>query len=71
MPTLTISLNEEVYKSLKKRAEKNMLNAKEQVEEIIRRSMLSYKKLSSLGLAKIDDKLVSIFSREKRGRKRK
>ena len=69
MPSVIISLSDEVYKELKKRAEKNMLNIKEQSEEILRRSMLSYKKDSTLKLAKTDDKLLYIFSREKRGRR--
>lgn len=71
MPSLTIVLNEDVMKLLKKRADENLLSEREQVEDIIRRSMLSYKKSSGANTIKIDDKLVSAFSRERRGRKRK
>ncbi len=68
---LTISLDDEEVKILKKRAKKNFLTVKEQVEDIVRRSCLSYKKTSSYKSVKVDDKLVGIFSRERRGRKRK
>jgi len=67
---LTISLDDEEVKILKKRAKKNFLTIKEQVEDIIRLSCVrssggAYKPI------KCDDMLVGIFSREKRGRKRK
>ena len=68
---LTISLDDEEVKILTKRAKKNILTLKEQVEDIVRRSCLSYKKNSSYRPLKVDDKLVGIFSREKRGRKKK
>ena len=71
MPSLTITLNDDVMRLLKKRADENLLNEREQIEDIIRRSMLSYKKTSRERTIKIDDKLVSAFSRERRGRKRK
>ena len=71
MPSLTITLDEDVMKVLKKRADENLLSQREQVEDIIRRSMLSYRKTSGEKTIKIDDKLVSAFSRERRGRKRK
>jgi len=67
---LTISLDEEEIKVLKKRAKSNLLTLKEQVEDIIRRSCISSKK-TSYRTTKVDDKLVAVFSREKKGRKPK
>jgi len=67
---LTISLDAEEVKILKRRAKKNLLTIREQVEDIIRRSCISSSKGGYRPL-KIDDKLVGIFSREKRGRKKK
>ena len=66
---ITISLNEEEEKLLKKRAKKNLLTLREQVEDIIRRSCITYKE-GTTSSVKVDDKLVEIFSREKRGRKK-
>jgi hypothetical protein len=68
---ITISLNKEEVKVLNKRAKKNFLTLKEQIEDVVRRSCLSYKKASGYTDVKVDDKLVGIFSREKRGRKKK
>jgi len=70
MAELTISLNDEESALLKKRAKKNLLTVKEQAEDIIRRSCLSYKKAQYSPPAS-DDALVGIFSREKKGRKKK
>ena len=70
MPRITIELDKDFLPALKRRAKKNFLSITEMAEDIIRRSMISYKKRSSNG-PKCDDKLVSIFSREKRGRKSK
>ncbi len=67
---LTISLEDEEVKILKKRAKKNILTLKEQVEDIVRRSCISSKSGSSTSI-KVDDKLVAVFSRDQRGRKKK
>ena len=67
---LTISLDDEEVKILKRRAKKNLLTLREQVEDIIRRSCVSSSKGTYRPL-KIDDKLVGVFSRERRGRKKK
>jgi len=70
MPTITISVDEPVKKVLEKRAKRNLMSLREQVEDIIRRSAANYK--SGIGTTtKIDDKLVEIFSRHKKGRKKK
>jgi len=70
MKSITIRFGDELYKEIEKRAKKNYLSVPELVEDIVRRSMLSYKGGVSKPI-KIDDKLVAVFSREKRGRKRK
>ena len=67
---ITINLDDDEVKILKKRAKKNLFSLKEQVEDIIRRSCVTYKGGVSKKI-KIDDKLVAIFSRERRGRKKK
>jgi len=67
---LTINLDEKEVKILKKRAKNNILSLKEQVEDIIRRSCIHSSKGGYKPL-KVDDRLVGIFSREKRGRKKK
>ena len=67
---LTISLNSGLYSILEKRAKKLHFDVEELVADIIRRSMASYK--GTLGIEdQVDDKLISIFSRQRRGRKRK
>ena len=67
---ITISLDKEEVKILNKRSKKNFLTLKEQIEDIIRRSCIRTSKGTYRPL-KIDDRLVGIFSRERRGRKRK
>ena len=67
---ITIKLSDAEVLVLKKRAKKNMLELREQVEDIVRRSCICSKKGTS-NSQKIDDTLVSIFSRQTRGRKRK
>ena len=68
---LTIDIGDDEVKILESRAKKNYLNLKEQVEDIIRRSCISSKKRASMKAIKVDDNLVAIFSRERRGRKPK
>lgn len=71
MPRITISLDEDIKKVLEKRAKKNMLSLSEQIEDILRRSAVSSEKVKSPYEPKIDDKLVSLFSRHRTGPKRK
>jgi hypothetical protein len=71
MPTLTVSIDEEVKKVIAKRAKKNMLSLKEQIEEIIRQSAIRTKSGTGVSQVKIDDRLVEVFSRNKKGRKKK
>jgi len=67
---LTININENEAKILKRRAKRNFLTLREQVEDIVRRSCVHSRK-GSYRQIKVDDKLVAIFSRERRGRPRK
>ncbi|HJX50646.1 MAG TPA: hypothetical protein VJ438_04235 [Candidatus Nanoarchaeia archaeon] len=67
MPRITVDITEDEQKILKKRANKNFLSLAEQAEDIIRRSCISQKNKSSAKEIPCDDKLVSIFSRAKRG----
>ena len=62
--SLTIWLDSEVIKLLEKRAKKNMLTIPEQVEDIIRRSVINIKQ--SQTKEKLDDMLVGLFSRKSR-----
>ena len=71
MPKITINLDEKVKKILSKRAKRNLLNLREQIEEILRSSAVRTKNKLGYRPIKIDDKLVAMFSREKRGRKKK
>ena len=71
MPTITISIDEDVKKVLVKRAKKNMLSLKEQAEEIIRQSAVRTKAGISASTLKSDDRLVEVFSRNKKGRKKR
>ena len=65
MPAITISIDEKVKKVLEKRAKKNLMNSREQAEDIIRRSAANYKSGNQASV-KADDKLVEIFSRHKK-----
>jgi hypothetical protein len=69
MPSITITIDDEAKKVLSKRAKKNMFTLREQIEDIIRKSAvrsLSSKKIQQI---KVDDRLVSIFSRDPRGKR--
>ena len=61
---LTIYLGDDVVRKLEKRANKNMLNLHEQIEDILRRSVLNLKKTPTE--EKVDDKFITFFSRKKR-----
>ncbi|MEX2017130.1 MAG: hypothetical protein WD876_01520 [Candidatus Pacearchaeota archaeon] len=71
MPTVTISIDAEVQKIIGKRAKKNILTIKEQVEEIVRQSAVRTKSGAVSAGTKADDRLVDIFSRNKKSRKGK
>ena len=65
---ITIYLNNNLLTLVEKRAKKNMLTLPEQIEDVLRRSTLNLKSKSPKP-EKIDDLLVSIFSRQKRKRR--
>jgi len=71
MPRITINITDDEQKILKKRADKNFFSLIEQVEDIVRRSCISQKNKSKNRDFKCDDRLVSIFSKSNRGRKKK
>ena len=64
---ICIFLSDEVLTELGKRAKKNLMNLEEQIEDILRRSCA--RKNKSIASEKIDDLLVSCFSRSRKGRK--
>ena len=71
MPSITINIDEDVKKIISKRAKKNLLSLREQIEDILRTSAVRTKSSTGYKALKIDDTLVYAFSREKRGRKKK
>lgn len=71
MPSLTVNLSENLMSILKRRARKNLLTPSELVEDVVRRSMMSYKTYGKVVSGRdIDDKLVNIFSRQRNKRKK-
>lgn len=69
--SVSLELDSKLHDELEKRARREFLEVDELIEDIVRRSMLSYHKGNVIGDAKVDDKLIGIFSRSKKGRKRK
>lgn len=70
MPRISIFIDQDEEKILKKRAKKNLMTLREQVEDIVRRSCVMSKR-KQFPKDNVDDKLVKIFSRSRRGRKKK
>jgi len=60
---ITINIDENEKKILAKRAKKNLLSIREQIEDIIRRSCVRGTS-SGYRAFKPDDKLIQVFSRE-------
>lgn len=71
MKKITVSLSDDEIKILEKRGKKNMLSITEQIEDIVRRSCVNYKSGPTYSKVSPDDRLVQIFSREKRKSKKK
>ena len=61
---VTIFLKPEILKMIEKRARRNMMSVSEQVEDILRRSCISMRKI--VGKEKLDDALIPLFSRKYR-----
>lgn len=59
---ICLFLSEELISKLEKRAKKNIFTLSEQIEDILRRSCLTQKSVKE---EKLDDTLVSLFSRKK------
>jgi hypothetical protein len=68
---ITLFFSDELLEALEKRAKKNMCTVSEQIEDILRRSTISQSKKKSVVDSKLDDALVSIFSRRKTNKKEK
>lgn len=67
---VTLFLSDELMAILEKRSKKNMFTMSEQIEDILRRSTINQTKKKSPYDAKLDDALVSIFSRRRTGPKK-
>lgn len=65
-----IYLDSDVLKTLDRRAKKNMFTISEQIEDILRRSAINSTKAKQQS-EKLDDMLVSLFSRKNTGPKLK
>lgn len=59
---ISIYLDSEVLRKLERRAKRNLFTIPEQIEDILRRSVLNAKKSNKE--EKLDDRLVSLFSRK-------
>ncbi len=68
--SITLRFDSELIKVIEKRAKENFLSSEELVEDIVRRSMISYKEGENVSKIKCDDALIDIFSREKRRKRR-
>jgi hypothetical protein len=70
MPSITLNINDKLWKSIQKRATKDLLTPEEEIENIIQRSMVNYTGKSS-DTDKVDDPLISIFSRKQSSKSKK
>lgn len=62
---VSIYLDSEILKKIERRAKRNLLTLPEQIEDILRRSVLGMGKRIPRE-EKLDDRLVALFSRKKR-----
>lgn len=62
---ISIYLDDLVLAAIEKRAKRNMLSPAEQIEDIVRRSAVNAKHTSAKP-EKLDDLLVSVFSRKRK-----
>ncbi|MEM3067672.1 MAG: hypothetical protein QXX91_03370 [Thermoplasmata archaeon] len=63
---ITIYLDNDILNVLEKRARKNLMTLSEQIEDILRRSAINSGRRIKLIKDKLDDRLINIFSRQKR-----
>ena len=66
---ICIFLDSDILKIIDKRAKKNLFTTSEQIEDILRRSCIRAKTIKRQE-EKIDDLLVSIFSRRRTGKRK-
>ena len=71
MTSITINIDDDMMSLLKKRADAKYFSVSEMCSDIVRRSMVSYKNRNTTKDVKVDDKIVNIFSRSRRGRPKK
>lgn len=64
---LSIFLDSDILRLIDKRAKKNLFTTSEQIEDILRRSCIRQMNTKQ-DKEKLDDMLVSLFSRKKRGK---
>lgn len=62
-----IFLSDDLLNILERRAKKNMQTISEQIEDILRKSCVTYKGGKPINPEKLDDALVGIFSRKRTG----
>ena len=68
--SLTLEIDSDEMKVLEQRAKQNFMSPRELAQDIIRRSMLSYRGGKAKQGIAADDMFVNVFSREKRGRRK-
>ncbi|PIN89038.1 hypothetical protein COU60_05175 [Candidatus Pacearchaeota archaeon CG10_big_fil_rev_8_21_14_0_10_34_76] len=68
---ISIYIDSEVLEGIDKRARKNLLTIPEQIEDILRRSVVNSKRVGTFKGEKLDDSLIGIFSRRQRKTLRK
>ena len=69
--SIPISLDEKLLKAIEKRSKTNHLSVREQIKDIIVRSMSGWGKGRASGTDPQVSKMVKIFSRKKPGPKKK
>lgn len=71
MTKLYLDIDTKLYNDLKNRAKKAYLDIEKLSVDIIRRSMITYKRSGGISTdKKVDDSLVNIFSRQNKGRRK-
>ena len=69
--TISIDVDEKLLKPLEKRAKENHLSVREQIKDIIVRSMSGWGKKNTISGDHKVSKMVKIFSRKRPGPKKK
>lgn len=70
MKRIYLDFDDELISAINRRAEKNLMSPEKQIEDIVRRSMVSFRKKATNSDSKVDDSLISVFSRANNGRKK-